>query len=193
MPRLTDHQWLQTVRRISSRRLPGTYFLKAGFVLAVSAAMAGTWLDVPFVRQESHGCGAACISMLMQYWDRGGAAADPRLIFESLYSPDVKGIRGSAAERYLRAQGFRTFVFQGDWTDLEQHLSKGRPLMVCLESSRRGPLHYVIVAGVDNQRGIVRANDPAGRKLAEIDRGSFEKDWKAANNWTLLALPLPAR
>jgi hypothetical protein len=51
----------------------------------------------------------------------------------------------------------------------------------------------VIVAGVDNRRGIVKANDPAGRKLAEIDRGSFEKDWKAANNWTLLALPLPAR
>jgi ABC-type bacteriocin/lantibiotic exporter with double-glycine peptidase domain len=131
--------------------------------------------------------------MLMRYWDRGGPPADPRLILQSLYSADVKGIRGSGAERYLREQGFRTFVFQGAWADLEWHLSKGRPLMVCLDSSRGGPLHYVIVAGVDNQRGIVRANDPAGNKLAEIDRSTFEKDWNATNNWTLLALPLPAR
>ena len=29
---------------------------------------AGVWLDVPFVKQEKDGCGAASIAMVMQYW-----------------------------------------------------------------------------------------------------------------------------
>ena len=41
------------------------------------AAGAGLWLDVPFVRQQANGCGAACISMVMQYWLRGKDSAIP--------------------------------------------------------------------------------------------------------------------
>jgi len=36
-------------------------------------------------------------------------------------------------------------------------------------------------------------NDPARRKLIKVDRQSFEKEWAAAQYWTLLAVPQPAR
>jgi ABC-type bacteriocin/lantibiotic exporter with double-glycine peptidase domain len=157
----------------------------------VCAEAPAVWLDVPFVKQEANGCGAASIAMVMRYWSRQDA--DPHKIYEALYSREVQGIRGEDVERFLRTTGFQTFVFHGGWQDLEQHLSKGRPLMVCLRDGRTGPLHYVVVAGVDTQRNVVLVNDPARRKLLKVDRDMFEKDWTAANRWTLLAVPRHSR
>ena len=162
--------------------------LLASLVWAESGAL---WVDVPFVGQEKNGCGAASIAMLLRYWSHENA--DPHQIYEALYSGDALGIRGAEVERFLREKGFRTFVFQGAWADIEQHLAKGRPLMVCLNEGRAGPRHYVVVAGIDPARNLVLINDPARRKLLKIERGVFEKDWSAAERWTLLALPQHAR
>ena len=38
--------------------------------LAIAGESAGVWLDVPFVKQEKNGCGAASIAMVMQFWQR---------------------------------------------------------------------------------------------------------------------------
>jgi predicted double-glycine peptidase len=170
----------------------------SGCLLALSlmvtlsgAENSAVWVDVPFVRQEKNGCGAASVAMLLRYWSR--ETADPHQIYQALNSEDTRGIRGADVERFLRERGFRTFVFQGEWADLEQHLAKGRPLMVCLNEGRTGPLHYVVVAGIDPARNLVLINDPARRKLLKVERGIFEKDWSAAERWTLLALPQHAR
>ncbi len=157
------------------------------------AGAEGIWVDVPLVHQELHGCGSACIAMLMRYWAGETAEADPRFIQQAIYSSDVQGILGSEVERYLGEHGFRTFVFRGEWADLEQHLSKGRPLMICLHPPRSGPLHYVVVSGIDPQRRVVIVNDPARRKLTRMDQAFFERNWKAASYWTLLAVPKEAR
>jgi predicted double-glycine peptidase len=164
-------------------------------VTSLCAAAPGIWLDVPFVRQKKDGCGAASISMVIQYWNKQGdpalaARADPPAIQDALYSRDAHGIFASGMERYFEESGFRTYAFKGDWADLKRHLSKGRPLIVCLkEAGRGGPLHYVVVAGLDWQENVAFLNDPARRKLLRVDRASFEKSWRAAGNWTLLALP----
>jgi hypothetical protein len=50
-------------------------------------------------------------------------------------------------------------------------------------------LHYVVVAGLDQERKLVLLNDPAQRKLLMEDRSRFEREWKGAGRWTLLALP----
>jgi ABC-type bacteriocin/lantibiotic exporter with double-glycine peptidase domain len=157
----------------------------------VRAEASAVWLDVPFVKQEANGCGAAAIAMVMRYWAREDA--DPHRIYEALYSREVQGIRGEDVERFLRTTGFQTFVFRGGWQDLELHLGKGRPLMVCLRQGRTGPLHYVVVAGVDTPQNVVLVNDPARRKLLKAERATFEKDWTAANRWTLLAVPQQSR
>ena len=163
--------------------------------LAVAAWPAGLWLDVPFVKQEKEGCGAASIAMVMQYWQRQQNKApndesDPRKIQQSLYSKQAHGIYASDAEMYLRQHGFRTFAFQGQWDDLRQHLAKGRPLIVALKPrSGNAPLHYVVAAGLDREPELVLVNDPAARKLLKQARSGFEREWKGAGNWTLLAIP----
>jgi ABC-type bacteriocin/lantibiotic exporter with double-glycine peptidase domain len=151
------------------------------------------WLDVPFIQQEKNGCGAAAVWMVMRYWrpQHGDGEADLREIKQQLYSKDAGGIFGSDLEGFLRKSGFRTFIFAGDMGDLQQHISKGRPLIVAIASERRAaPLHYLVVAGHDAAEDIVLVNDPAQRKLLKLSRREFESRWKASNNWTLLALPL---
>jgi predicted double-glycine peptidase len=165
--------------------------------LAVATDRSGLWLDVPFVKQEKNGCGAASIAMVMQYWalQQGrpqSLNADAIQIQRALYSGHARGIYASDVEGYLQQEGFRTFAFRGEWTDLKQQLEKGRPMIVALKpDSGNIPLHYVVIAGLDWEQGLVMVNDPAQRKLLKQDRSSFEREWSAAGKWTLLALPQP--
>lgn len=157
-----------------------------------AADLPGVWLDVPFVKQEKDGCGAASIAMVMQYWQAQqgqspNRASDATQIQRALYSAKAHGIYASDMERYFREQGFRTFTIRGEWEDLQQHLAKGRPLIVALKPAGGGTLHYVVVTGVGAE--TVMVNDPAQRKLLQQDRSSFEQEWSAAGKWTLLALP----
>jgi ABC-type bacteriocin/lantibiotic exporter with double-glycine peptidase domain len=169
-------------------------FCACGLAVGVAPA-AGVWLDVPFVRQEKDGCGAASIAMVMQYWQRQQNKApsdesDAGKIQRALYSKSARGIYASQIEAYLQRYGFRTFTFQGTWEDLRQHLDKGRPLIVALKQrSGTVPLHYVVVAGLDHEPELVLVNDPAARKLLKQGRSDFEREWKGAGNWTLLAIP----
>ncbi len=172
-----------------------TAYLTLAVMCATAATLAGLWLDVPFVKQPKDGCGAACISMILQYWSQ----KDPRFrrevptvdsIQRTLYAPDAHGIFARDMKQYLEREGLRVFTFPGDWDALEQQLSKGRPLIVCLrEGSLESTLHYVVVAGLDSAQNLVFLNDPADRKMAASHRADFEKSWKAAHCWTLLAVP----
>ena len=171
------------------------------WVLVVTAALAadlpGVWVDVPFIPQEKNGCGAASIAMVMQYWEQQqgqspAPAANAEKIQGELYSRPAHGIYASDVESYLREQGFRTFAMRGNWDDLKEHLSKGRPLIVALApSSLGGPMHFVVLTGLDEQQGVVMVNDPAQRKLLKESRSNFEREWSAAGKWTLLAVPQP--
>ena len=163
--------------------------------LVLAAEPPGVWLDVPFVKQQKDGCGAASIAMVMQYWLRqqgqpADGSADAAEIQRALYSRQARGIYASDLERYFQQRGYRTFAFRGEWADLKQHLEKGRPLIVALKpASGNVPLHYVVVTGLEWEQGLLLVNDPAQRKLLKQDRSSFEREWSAAGKWTLLALP----
>jgi ABC-type bacteriocin/lantibiotic exporter with double-glycine peptidase domain len=175
------------------RRPHGGLLVLLGWGALAAAAAPGVWLDVPFVEQEREGCGAASVAMVMQYWrnQQGkalGQNADAVQIQRALYSAEAHGIFASQVERYFQQNGFQTFAFKGEWADLRQHLQKGRPLLVALKPGR-ALLHYVVVAGLDSDDGPVLLNDPARRKLLKQDRASFEREWTAAEKWTLLAIP----
>ena len=166
-----------------------------GRVLASGAP--GVWLDVPFVKQEKNGCGAASIAMVMQYWfqqeGRASDVADQGQIQRALYSRQAQGIYASEMVHYLEQQGFQAFAFHGEWESLQHNLEKGRPLIVALQPGGSDmPLHYVVVTGLDGGRALVMVNDPAARKLLKEDRSKFEGEWKATANWTLLAVPRPS-
>ena len=170
-------------------------FLAALAVHARAAQASGIWLDVPFVKQTEDGCGSAAIAMLLRYWSAHGTAiasarADATAIQRELYSPKAHGIFAYDMERYLRESGFREFAVRGAWSDLRQHLQQGRPLIITLQQGKtRTPLHYVVVAGMDWQRDAAFVNDPARGKLLRVERQEFEKEWLAAGNWMLLAVP----
>ena len=163
-----------------------------GFVFA---AAPGVWLDVPFIRQEKDGCGAASIAMVMQYWSTQqskpiDSSANAAEIQRALYSRKDHGIHASDLEYYFRQNGFQTFAFAGKRDDLAQHLEKGRPLIVALKpSALETSLHYVVVVGIDPGQDVVYVNDAAQRKLLKQDWAAFEKQWSAIGHWTLLALP----
>jgi ABC-type bacteriocin/lantibiotic exporter with double-glycine peptidase domain len=154
----------------------------------------GVWIDVPFVHQEKDGCGAASIAMIMQYWQQHlgqpmSRVADSTEILSVLHSDAAHGIYASDMVRYFQQNGYRAFEFKGELDDLERHLAKGRPLIAALKPGSGLPLHYVVVTGIDHEHRIVLLNDPAQRKLLKEDDAQFEQEWKAAEHWTLLAVP----
>jgi ABC-type bacteriocin/lantibiotic exporter with double-glycine peptidase domain len=167
---------------------------------ATLAAQAprGVWLDVPFVHQPREGCGAAALAMVMEYWAKQPSLTamhedpsdrDVDRIQHQLYVPREHGIPASAMQSYLQQHGFRVFALSGRWSDLEEQLGKGRPLIVAIQPQGQKQFHYVVIDGVDPARGMVMMNDPAERKLLPEERAAFEKDWGATHNWMLLAVP----
>lgn len=162
--------------------------------IAVSAYAGSQWLDVPYVQQrESTGCGSATIAMVMQYWLHQDARVDPAAAdYGHIYallspSPHV-GLRGEALKAYFEEHGFSSYVFNGELRDLQNHIEKGRPLVVCLDPRVANALfHYVVVVGVD--ASAVYFHDPARGKLLKEDLKQFQHEWKATGNWTLLAVP----
>ena len=168
------------------------------FAQAALAKSSGVWLEVPYVKQTEDGCGSAAIAMLLQYWSAHGTPvaagrADAAAIQKQLYSRKARGIFASDIQRYLRESGFREFALRGEWSDLRQHLAQGRPLIISIQpGSVKVPLHYVVVTGMDWGREAVFINDPARGKLLRIERQEFEREWQAARNWMLLAVPAAA-
>jgi len=174
--------------------------LACALAVAVPAAPAQTgrafWIDVPFVRQPRDGCGAAALSMVMQYWAQQqhqppSPQSSVGVIQKALYVPAEHGIPAESMQAWLRQHGFLVFALHGRWNDLEQQIQKGRPLIVALRPAGERALHYVVIDGVDPAHGAVMMNDPADRKLLSEERAAFEKDWSATGNWMLLAVPAP--
>jgi len=155
-------------------------------------ANATKWIDVPFVRQVRAGCGPAAIAMVMQYWVKHNpaldtVAADAEHINEALPA-SAKGLYGSDLKQYLETHGFSVFVFDGESKDLDNHLAKGRPVVVCLAlQGAGGPLHFAVVVGFGPDDVLL--NDPARGKLVREEKEAFLRSWKATQNWALLAVP----
>ncbi|HEV2297980.1 MAG TPA: C39 family peptidase [Candidatus Acidoferrales bacterium] len=159
------------------------------------ASPPGVWLDVPFVAQKKNACGAASLAMVMQYWasQRGAshAQAADDVAIEAALDPRAKGISNDAMVAYLKGNSYQAFAFSAGWNDLRENLGKGRPLIVALgPQGAKGPLHYVVAAGIDWVHDFVFVNDPAQRKMMRVARSEFEDEWKATGNWALLAVPL---
>ena len=134
--------------------------------------------------------------MVIQYWARHvdgltASANEPERINE-LLPATRRGIRGTALKDYLASRGFDAFLFDGEASDLHNHIARGRPLIVCLAPrGPRAPLHYAVVVGVDEQS--VWLHDSARGKLFQESLESFESAWSATGRWTLLAVPRRAQ
>ena len=163
-------------------------------VLAAGAVAPAIWLDVPFIQQQKDGCGAAVIAMVIEYWRAQPHAQlptpDPLEIQRALFSRRARGIYAADLQRYFEDHGFQAFAFTGDWELVRSNLEKGRPLIAALKPSKgESSLHYVVIAGLDVQNGLIMVNDPAQKKLLQLERKRFDEEWSAVGRWTLLAVP----
>lgn len=152
------------------------------------------WINVPFVAQPRDGCGAAAVAMVMQYWTakRHRVVTDAETVStiqKQVYSHRLHGATPAALEGYLQRNGYLTFALNGRWKDLSHQIQKGRPVIVALSPPGQRALHYVVIDGIDPERGLIMMNDPELRKLLPESRKQFEKDWSATHHWMLLAVP----
>ena len=131
--------------------------------------------------------------MVTAYWaarvpELQEAQANAERIDKLLPPDSVKGIRGSELRRYLEANGFDAYVFNGEATDLRHHLLKGRPLIVCFAPRHSlSFLHYAVITALDD--ASVWMNDPARGPATREDWVRFAEEWRRTGNWTLLAVP----
>lgn len=165
-------------------------------MVGVALLAAPSALDIPYVRQTGAGCGWASVAMVMQYWVKHQPGLDPLAAAAERIEKDLpasrNGLTGKQLKAYFDTHGFSAYVFTGELADLDQHTSKGRPVIVCLGVKGSGaPLHYAVVAGVTPHSVVL--NDPARGKLYEEDLETFSLAWKATNRWALLAVPKPAQ
>lgn len=149
-------------------------------------------LEVPFVRQQKNGCGAASVAMVMRYWQQHSASApaeipSPEEVYARLYEPGLKGIQLARMKRYLEDHGYRAYTLHGEWTSLAEHLAKGRPVIVALKPGSRKPMHFAVVSGTTGKDVLL--NDPTKKKAGRIARGKFDAQWSRADRWILVAAP----
>jgi ABC-type bacteriocin/lantibiotic exporter with double-glycine peptidase domain len=154
-------------------------------VLAFAVVAAAAPLEVPFFQQQKNGCGAASVAMVMHYWKPGTPSAAE--VYRELYQPEPKGIPLADMRRYLEAAGFRAFTLRGEWSDLDTHVAKGRPIIVGLKPRRSGRLHFAVVVGLDGDS--LWLNDPTRKRPHRVKRSEFQKQWDLADRWMLLASP----
>jgi predicted double-glycine peptidase len=168
----------------------------AGLALALTAAaVCAPPLDVPFFRQQKNGCGAASVAMVMHYWSTRtpGAqvsAPDPALVYRDLYKPEENAILLTDMRRYLEDRGFQAFTLRGKWSDVVQHLDRGRPLIAALKPGNAKTMHFAVISGFDDRH--VMLNDPTRKKLHRMKRADFDRAWVAADGWLLIAVPRTA-
>jgi predicted double-glycine peptidase len=130
--------------------------------------------------------------MVAQYWSRQGEQLSndlpsPQQVYERLYKAERRGIALADMRGYFEDLGFHAFTLRGNWSDLETHLSKGRPVIVGLRSGRAANLHFAVLTGVDDK--YVRLNDPTRRKPQRRKRADCDAEWAAGEHWMLLATP----
>ena len=144
-------------------------------------------LEVPYVPQQKDTCGAAALSMVLQYY---GVAVFHDEVAGELRKPELRGIAGSALAGFAAARGMTAVAHAGDIDHLRDHVGKGRPMIVAWAMGR-GRYHDVVVVDFDEARDRVIVHDPARGASRAVQMDTFRRRWAGAGYWTLLVAPRP--
>ena len=153
----------------------------------------GEAIAVPYVRQASRvDCGMAALASVMEYYK--GPAYLQQVLLERYPPASSRGYSLGELRDIARAHDFAGFVVPGNEALLREQLSRGRPMIVPLQLQGAVPLinaldtsydHYVVVVGMDDERGKVVTMDPA-RGPVQLDVDDFAAGWEAMNRAVLL-------
>jgi ABC-type bacteriocin/lantibiotic exporter with double-glycine peptidase domain len=133
----------------------------------------------PIRQADSTACGPAALAMVLRYHD------DP--IGDDALPVEDQGVTARALRDLARSRGFKAHLIEGSIADLEEHLRKGRPLIVGLVKSfvSGAKPHYEVVAGIDPVRRIIATLDPARGWTLNSVEGFFE-EWGGSGRLLLI-------
>lgn len=145
-------------------------------------------LDVPLQTQRTETeCGIAAAQMVSAYYQRPFPEAQLASLHERARGV---GVTGQDLKDAFEGAGYFAAIFAGTLDDpvsgLKRHLDAGRPLIVLVGGE--GQRHYWVVAGYDDDAGIVFINDPAGVRLG-VKYARFDEAWARAGRMTVVAAP----
>ena len=173
--------------------LAGCYTGAARDTSAAQVASEPGWLKVsgvPFVPQRGdEDCGAAAMAMTFAYWGR------PESIEQivAAHPPRDGGIAAGELRDLARSRGLHAFLVEGTFLDLENQLSRHRPVVVGLTKpllGGRAVQHYEVVIGINRTARRVLTWDPS-QGLRENSVEGFAGEWIGAKRVTLIVYAAP--
>lgn len=145
-------------------------------------------VDVPFLAQEEHQCGAAALGMVLAYWNR---PAPTDALVDELYIPSRHGTPPALVIAAAQRRGIHTVCRSASVEDLIAALSARQPPIVFLAPQTPGtPGHFAVVTGMRLDGSAVRIHDPA-RPNVWWPADPFLRRWRSANHLTLFLAPAP--
>lgn len=144
--------------------------------------------NVPSVAQKAYQCGPAALESVIRYW---GGSADADSIGKTLYESGTRGVFNFSLAQHLKTRGFWSEIHREPGEEnLKRWLRKGVPPIVMLDSGTlwARTYHFVVLKGFDDRQEIFYANTGVLETQA-IDYGEFERRWKKAGHWALIASP----
>jgi hypothetical protein len=154
--------------------------------MATGAARA-VLLDVAYISQTPQLCGGAAIAMVLRYWGERDVFPQD---FAALVDRSESGIRTSVLTEAVTRRGWQALPATPEanasaaW--LAGEVGKGRPVIALIEVAPRA-YHYVVVVGVTPSAVVYHDPARAPFRIAPVDE--FDRQWAAANRWTLVVLP----
>jgi ABC-type bacteriocin/lantibiotic exporter with double-glycine peptidase domain len=143
--------------------------------------------QVPLVLQKgTDDCGAAAVAMVLTYWGVPASAEQVQIACQ----PSGSGLRAGDLRDYVRNQGLKSFLIRGERTDLENELSRGRPVIVGLVKPYLdgGRTHYEVVVALHPAQGTFVTLDPVRGWQVNTWEG-LRAEWEPAGRPALIVFP----
>lgn len=160
--------------------------------VTVKAPASGAWVVVPgvtvYTQRGDTDCGPAALATLLSRWGIAPATAAAPAPAEG------RGNRAGELRDEARRLGFRSYVFEGSFDDLDFEIANGRPVLLGLVRSveARRSAHFVVVVGREMGGGRWLLADPA-LGLAVVAREHLARQWSASGFVTLVLEPADGR
>ena len=151
--------------------------------------------NVPFYPQKKYQCGPAALAAVLNAAPqsieiRSKKQITPDELVSQVYVPERKGSFQLEMIAATRRYNLVPYVLKPDMSVLFREVQAGNPVLVLVNQSFDwAPVwHYAVVVGFDITKRIVLLHSGVDKYLS-TDMSTFERTWKRANYWAMVALP----
>lgn len=135
-------------------------------------------MRVPYFKQETNVfCGPACVQMVLSYF---GKPFPSQTTLARVMKTDLVGENGTqhrVLADYLRSKGYIARASRSStFSDMEQALSEGYPVIVHYLEPSQNDDHYAVVTRLTKTH--ITLNDPWNGRGLTYTRPEFLKRWK---------------